>query len=211
MIAAQLRTFVNALLALALMTLLFSALPGLRSLGRSNRQDQTATLIEKQATMEVKKKEEPPKRAPTQMLRTIQSSTRAAANRDAEGGFKFVPDLGVQGGGDVAIEDRRQVKSQVINEDEADVRPTLMAQTSVVYPPEAQKQGIEGVADFELVVDETGRVVRVDFLRLPSELFREPIYNAVIRWRFKPAQVKGVAVSVRVHQKINFSLSQTSN
>jgi protein TonB len=205
------KALVNLLVAIGLMAALFSALPGLRSLGRSKAQEGRATLVEKQFTMEVKKEQEKQKRVPTQMLRTVQAPTHASTTRDAEGSFKFVPDLGVQGNGEVAIEDRREVKSQVFNEEETDVRPTLVAQTSVPYPPEAQKEGVEGVVDMEILVDESGRVVRVDFLQLPSELFRVTVLTAVMHWRFKPAQVKGVAVSVRVHQKINFSLSQTSN
>jgi TonB family protein len=205
------KVIINLVCAMALMVSLFSALPGLRSLGRSKTQDTTATLVEKQVTMETKKEEEKQKRTPTQMLRTVAAPTHASTSRDAEGSFKFVPDLGVQGSGDVAIEDRRQVKAQVFNEDETDVRPTLVAQIQVAYPPDAQKEGVEGVVEMEILVDETGRVVRVDFLQLPSELFRTPVINAVMHWRFKPAQVKGVAVSVRVHQKISFSLSQAAN
>ena len=111
----------------------------------------------------------------------------------------------------MAVPDRRQVRSQVFSEEETDVRPMLAARSPISYPPEARKKGIEGVVDVEILVDESGRVVRINFNQMPSELFRAPVTDAVMRWRFKPAQVKGVAVSVRVRQKITFRLSQASN
>ncbi len=209
--AEIIRSAINFTVALALTALLFAALPGLRSVGPGKSPESATVLIDRKPTSDLKKQETQKRRIPTQIMRSIQTQSRIAADRVAGESFKFAPDLGIQGGGDVAVEDRRRVRSQVFNEEETDVRPMLAARTPIPYPPEAQKQGVEGVADLEILVDESGRVVRINCNQLPSELFRAPVISAVMRWRFKPAQVKGVAVSVRVRQKITFRLSQTSN
>jgi TonB family protein len=160
---------------------------------------------------EMKKEETVKRRVPMQVMRTVKAQASVAADRVAAESFKFAPDLSIQGGGDIAAPERRQVRAQVYSEDETDVRPTLFARTPVPYPPEARRKAIEGTVDMEILVDESGKVVRVSFNQLPSELFRAPVSGAVMRWRFKPAQVKGVAVSVRVRQKITFRLSQASD
>jgi TonB family protein len=208
---APLRTAINFAIALLLTAVLFAALPGLRSLGPAASREDLATVIDRRAMLDVKKAEPKQRRVPTQMMRQVQAQAHSMADRVADESFKFAPDLSVQGGGDVAVEDRRQVASQVYSEDETDVHPTLTAKTSIPYPPEAQIRGIEGIVEMEILVDESGRVVRITFIQMPSELFRVPVSSAVMRWRFKPAQVKGVAVSVRVHQKITFQLSQISD
>jgi TonB family protein len=151
-----------------------------------------------------------PRKALAQTARPVTAQSRAAADRISGETFKFAPDLSVQGSGEVAAEDRNRVKAQVFGEDETDVRPEVAVQTPVPYPPEARREGIEGAAELEILVDQSGRVVRVTCIRLPSELFRTAVTAAVMRWRFKPAQVKGVAVNVRVRQKIVFRLSQTA-
>jgi TonB family protein len=208
---APLRTAINFAIALLLMALLFASLPGLRSLVPATSREDMAVLIDRKATLDMKKEEPKQRRAPTQMTRSIQAQAHTMADRVADESFKFAPDLSVQGGGDVAVEDRRKVASQVYSEDETDVHPILTSKTTIPYPPEAQIEGIEGVVEMEILVDESGRVVRIAFIQMPSELFRVPVSSAVMRWRFKPALVKGVAVSVRVHQKITFQLSQPSD
>jgi TonB family protein len=200
----------SVIIALALMALLFSVLPGLRSIGPPKAPEYVPIVIDRKTTLEMKKQEVQKRRIPTQMMRSIQTQARATADRVASESFKFAPDLGIQGAGDVAVPDRRQVRSQVFSEEETDVRPMLAMRAQIPYPPEARKKGIEGVADLEILVDESGRVVKITFNQLPSEHFRAPVTDAVMRWRFKPAQVKGVAVSVRVRQKITFRLSQAS-
>jgi TonB family protein len=205
------RSTINFVAALLLAAILFAALPGLRPFVSPKSQENVIVLVERKPALEIKKEENKPRRMPVQIVRTIQTQARTSAERTAKESFTFAPDLGVQGSGDVAAPDRRQVKSQIFNEEETDVRPVLASRTMIPYPPEAQKDGIEGVVDLELLVDESGRVIRVNFNQLPSELFRSPVTSTVMRWRFKPAQVKGVAVSVRVRQKITFTLSQTTN
>jgi TonB family protein len=209
--ADRIRAVVNFTLALAFMIILFAALPGLRSLVPKTSRESEIVFTERKTMLDIKKDEPKRHRAPTQIVRSIQAQAHFAADRVADESFKFTPDLSVQGNTEVAVEDRRKVTSQVFNENETDIRPVLAAKTPIPYPPEAQIQGIEGIVDMEILVDESGRVVRISFNQLPSELFRSPVIKAVMRWRFKPAQVKGVAVSVRVHQKITFQLSQASD
>jgi TonB family protein len=206
-----LRSAGNSIAAIALTSVLFAALPGLRSVEAPASRENLAVLIDRKAAVETKMPDEKPRKAPTQAVRAVRERTHAAADRAPGESFKFAPDLSVRGGGEVAAPDINRVKALVYGEEETDVRPVVASQTPVPYPPEARRQGIEGVAELELLVDESGRVVRVNCARLPSEQFRAAITRSVLRWRFKPAQVKGVAVNVRVRQKITFRLSRPEN
>jgi TonB family protein len=210
------RPVVNFIAALTIMSVLLTALPGLRSINLSTKE--TVTLPVNMNEMknavrnmpDIKKMETEQRRTPVSMLRTIQQQAHTTADQIGSGeSFRFAPDLGVQGGNETAIDERNQMKGQVFDENETDVRPVPVVKTTVPYPPEAQLQGIEGVADLEISIDESGRVLRIKCNQLPSELFRAPLMKTIMHWRFKPAQIKGVAVSVRVRQKITFKLSQT--
>jgi periplasmic protein TonB len=207
--AEALRSAGNFVAALALTSVLFATLPGLRNVKASGSGETATVLLDRKATPEPPMPEPRRRTAPAQAVRSVRARASATADRVSGETFAFAPDLGVQGGAEVAVEDRNRVKAQVYGEDETDVRPEVAVQTPVPYPPEARREGVEGVAELEILVDQSGRVVRVGCTRLPSELFRTAVVAAVMRWRFKPAQVKGVAVNVRVRQKIIFRLSQT--
>ncbi|TVQ41500.1 MAG: energy transducer TonB [Wenzhouxiangella sp.] len=94
---------------------------------------------------------------------------------------------------------------QVERTEEGGVVPLVRIQPQ--YPREAAMNQIEGWVRVEFTIDETGSVrsPRVIEARPPRVFDREAI-RAILRWKFKPRVVDGVAVSSQATQVIEFNL-----
>jgi len=88
---------------------------------------------------------------------------------------------------------------------EGDVIPVVIIRP--LYPREAVLAGIEGWVRLEFTITETGAVrdPRVVDAQPPRTFNREAI-RALLKWKFKPRVVDGVAVERRATQVIDFSL-----
>jgi protein TonB len=76
-----------------------------------------------------------------------------------------------------------------------------------MYPREAAVAGIEGWVKVEFTITEAGtvedpRIVAAD----PPRVFNREAIRAILKWKFKPRVVEGVAVERRATQVIDFSL-----
>lgn len=103
-------------------------------------------------------------------------------------------------------------------DEDGDLYPVL--RVSPIYPSEARLRRVDGWVDLEYTVLPDGSVadpivvdasaVRTiasrDTLRVPQDVFNEAALQAIVRWRFKPRVINGIAVPVRVSQRINFDL-----
>jgi protein TonB len=80
---------------------------------------------------------------------------------------------------------------------------------AVVYPPIAQRSGLEGTAYLEIFIDSRGRVQRVDILKENPENygFGAAAATALRKQTFTPAQSNGVAVAVRYRYPVRFKLT----
>ena len=79
-------------------------------------------------------------------------------------------------------------------------------QARVVYPENARRQGIEGTAYVQFVVDERGRVVTPRVVRGHPELGQAAV-KALAASRFRPGRHEGRAVKVRYTLPVRFVLS----
>jgi periplasmic protein TonB len=97
---------------------------------------------------------------------------------------------------------------QVDRTEEGDIVPLVRIQPQ--YPRDAAMNQIEGWVRIEFTIDETGSVrsPRVIEARPPRVFDREAI-RAILRWKFKPRIVDGVAVPRQATQTIEFSLDET--
>jgi len=79
------------------------------------------------------------------------------------------------------------------------------------YPPSARQQRIEGWADVVFTVNPRGLVSDAQIVESePEQVFDQAALNAALRWRFRPVEVDGEAVTVFRQIRINFSLEQSS-
>lgn len=88
---------------------------------------------------------------------------------------------------------------------EGDVMPVLVIRP--MYPREAAIAGIEGWVRIEFTITETGAVKDPAIVGAePPGVFNREAMRALLKWKFKPRVVDGVAVERRATQVIDFSL-----
>jgi protein TonB len=76
-----------------------------------------------------------------------------------------------------------------------------------VYPARALSRGLEGYVDLSFTVTETGTVTDPVILFSTSSLFDRAAERAVLKFKYKPRVVDGVAVSVpNVKTRISFKI-----
>jgi len=91
---------------------------------------------------------------------------------------------------------------------EGDIIPLVVIRP--LYPHEAAMSGIEGWVKVEFTITETGsvknpRVVDSD----PPRIFNREAIRAILKWKFKPQVIDGVAVERRATQLIEFNLDKS--
>jgi len=96
---------------------------------------------------------------------------------------------------------------QVDKTEEGDVIPIVVIRP--MYPRDAALQGLEGWVKVEFTITPVGtvkdpRVLDAD----PPRIFNREALRAILKWKFKPRVVDGVAVERRASQVIDFSLDQ---
>jgi TonB family protein len=77
-----------------------------------------------------------------------------------------------------------------------------------VYPPSALRRNIEQSFAVEFVVDTTGRIDASSILIPPSvpHEFADSVRRALVRWHFRPATLRGLAVRRSVRQPFIFQI-----
>ena len=88
---------------------------------------------------------------------------------------------------------------------EGDIVPVVVIRP--MYPREAAMAGIEGWVKVEFTITETGSVRDPRIVDAqPPRVFNREAIRAILKWKFKPRVVEGVAVERRATQVIDFSL-----
>ncbi|WP_117233157.1 energy transducer TonB [Vibrio maerlii] len=87
-------------------------------------------------------------------------------------------------------------------------KPTFVARpTAPKYPRLAKKRGIQGVATYEIWLDEEGKQVRQALVTSSGALMLDKAaLNAIKQWQFSPHIVNGVAIAHRVKIPVRFKL-----
>ena len=72
------------------------------------------------------------------------------------------------------------------------------------YPSAARRKGITGVVKVEYVVDQKGRVEKINIVESPDRILSEATEDVLRRARFEPATKGGTAVKVRMRAAIPY-------
>ena len=90
---------------------------------------------------------------------------------------------------------------------EGDVVPVVVIRP--MYPREAAIAGTEGWVKVEFTITETGEVKdpRVVDAK-PARIFNREAIRAILKWKFKPRVIDGVAVERQATQTIDFTLQE---
>ncbi len=110
-------------------------------------------------------------------------------------------DVPMVGGQGMFIGNFRQVDTSA----EGDVVPVMVIRP--MYPREAAIEGIEGWVKLEFTITASGSVQDARVIEAnPARIFNREAIRAILKWKFKPRVVDGVAVDRRATQVIDFSL-----
>lgn len=89
---------------------------------------------------------------------------------------------------------------------EIPVLPSKEIRSRIVYPPLANRQGIEGIVYLELFIDQKGNIKKIEVLKDPGYGFAEAAINALKDLKCSPAKANGIPVAVRFRYPIRFTL-----
>ncbi|MFC1696317.1 energy transducer TonB [Pseudomonadota bacterium] len=117
-----------------------------------------------------------------------------------------MPDLDVPmvGGEGMFIGNFQQVDQKA----EGDIIPVVVIRP--MYPREAAMNGTEGWVEVEFTITEVGTVKNPKVIDAkPPRIFNREAIRAILKWKFKPRVVDGVAVERRATQIIDFNLDES--
>jgi len=96
---------------------------------------------------------------------------------------------------------------QVDQSAEGDIIPVVVIRP--MYPRDAALSGIEGWVKVEFTITEVGTVKDPEIIDAdPPRVFNREAIRAILKWKFKPRVVEGVAVERRATQIIDFNLDE---
>jgi len=82
--------------------------------------------------------------------------------------------------------------------------PCRVAGSLPAYPPGARERGLSGTATVEVWIGEKGEVMDLAIVESAGAILDGALLDAVSQWRFTPARVRGVPVSVRLTVQHHF-------
>ena len=118
-----------------------------------------------------------------------------------------IPQIGVAGTPAAPAEQPTATAAPATGVLELDVTAVPTYRSPPLYPPRAQRAGIEGSVTVEFTITTDGgvkdpRVVTAE----PPEVFDEAVLNAILKWKFNPKVVGGTPVERRARQVVKFTL-----
>ncbi|MEE4216185.1 MAG: energy transducer TonB [Xanthomonadales bacterium] len=110
-------------------------------------------------------------------------------------------DVPMTGGGGMFIGNFEQIDKSA----EGDIIPIV--RINPIYPREAAMKGTEGWVKIEFTITEVGTVKNPRVIDAsPPRIFNREATRAILKWKFKPRVIDGVAVERRATQTIDFTL-----
>ncbi len=100
--------------------------------------------------------------------------------------------------------------AQVDKTAEGDIIPIV--KIAPIYPRDAALKGLEGWVKVQFTITETGTVKDPKVIAAePSRVFNREAIRAILKWKFKPRVVDGVAVERPATQVIEFNLDRSGD
>ncbi len=153
------------------------------------KKDESVAKKERKMQKPAKPKEPPPpmNAPPMQQSNPNASATKNSFTADIQA------DAGLSGG---------------LNLDSSDGDYLPIVKVAAIYPRRAQARGIEGFVVVSFTVTKTGAVTNPVVVRAePEGVFDRAALNAVVKFKYKPRVVDGVAMAVAgVQNKISFEI-----
>jgi len=84
--------------------------------------------------------------------------------------------------------------------------PRLKSEIRIPYPAQAKKEGVEGPVVMDLLIDNTGKVRKVDLIKGPGSGLNEAAVAAIQNFEFLPARIGEQSVAVKIRYTYRFVL-----
>ncbi len=84
--------------------------------------------------------------------------------------------------------------------------PRLLKEVRIPYPDEARKANVEGPVVMDLLIDELGKVRKVELLKGPGFFLDEAALQAAYLFQFEPARMRDKNVAVKIRYTYRFIL-----
>lgn len=114
-----------------------------------------------------------------------------------------------------ALDSEESANSQndetVVTVGEDGIRRSAAKTVMPIYPEDARKKGIKGVAVVELQYNGKGDVTNTRILQSPDSATGKAVVDAVKQWKFKPSKLEGKPISVRGKLTFYFVLNTNGN
>jgi protein TonB len=212
-VAMNLRVLISAMVALAVTFGLFLFMYKLISLGGDRRSELGAIAGIHFGPVEIPdeivsrsrrkpKKPPPPKDPPPPPRMQISKMDQQVQNMPR----MDIPNIDVPlvGGEGMFLGNFQQVDRTA----EGDIIPVVVIRP--MYPREAAMSGTEGWVKVEFTITEAGTVKNPRVVdSKPPRIFNREAIRAIVKWKFKPRVVEGVAVERRATQIIDFTLDDS--
>jgi len=91
---------------------------------------------------------------------------------------------------------------------ELDRQPTAVYQPAPTFPLDLKRQGIEGSANVEFIIDANGTVVQARAIGSSNPGFEEAAVLGVLKWKFRPGMKAGRKVNSRMMVPIRFTITE---
>ncbi len=85
--------------------------------------------------------------------------------------------------------------------------PVVTSRVQPTYPEEARKSRIQGIVKISAVIDPKGTVTKVEPIESPDPTLAAAAVDAVKKWTYKPATLRGKPVKVRMIITVAFKLA----
>lgn len=204
------RVLVALVVALALNTVLFFAVPVLNALffhSGEKKVVEAPELAEVEYNVQEKKKELPKKTLRTIVQPNNFKATRST-NSERSKGFKMDLSLAKGEAGEGVGVSIGEGENIVYEAGEVDEEAKVLREVNPVFPERAKKLGISGYVKVFLVIDVNGDVVQADVASVdpPGYGFENEALKAVRQWKFEPAKLGHFPVSQKATKEFRFVL-----
>lgn len=197
-------------LALLVTLFLFALLPAMRSLPSRRQETFTSRSVnlvklekEQPETREVKEPEPEEEKAPPEPKLELPVDLSTSFDVDAPV-LRANPDLPELD----TTAFRADTSSMIFGASDLDAPLTPTFNAAPVYPFKAKRLGISGAVTVTFRVGTDGGVSQIKIVKAtPEGIFEKAVIDAVKRWRFKPGEITGEKVAVRVSKTIQFNLN----
>jgi protein TonB len=122
----------------------------------------------------------------------------------------IIPDIGEEfPGPSLTVFEQKKIEMPISKPGQMNGGIVPVAIMQPVYPRRAQQRGLEGYVIVEFTVSAIGKVIDAIVLDSSSTLFEKSALQAVVRFKYKPQVVDGIAIDTPgIRYLFNFTLEE---